>query len=389
MKYSEIPPILTVGTFENPVPRGLKQFAEILHLMYKIFEHPLFLKNCKMGIIDPFRSDMESPEILKQFNRTVVERTIFQATQFSNIKVDDQYLTLSGQGIELAISDFREYWKAANLVLLKSEEEQQVELVNIHYLKITVAGAFEAHLKFILSSTQELITNVLKGSVVDQLKNKTDEQQYKFLIRWKADLMQKEDQFSEKSFRDLMNTINIELEVLEKCNYNLTASTEIINIVNSFLNERDAQISNHHLLQSLIAGDYDAFQNSLKELVMQLFSCHDITKDVPEKVYHSFLLGVFNSFSSHFELHSNKEAGLGRFDLLLIPHNRKHKGFIFEVKKSNISDLISMKKQANEALQQIREKSYYIELKSKGVTNSVSFAVVFHGKFLFIEYVVG
>src|ERR1700748_2246659 len=101
--YKEIPVILNVGTFENPAPRGLRQFAEILNLAYRIFDHPLFEEGGDFDRIDPFRAAMDIPEMYKNFNRTVVERTIYQANYFSEIRVGNTILTVSGQGIELAI----------------------------------------------------------------------------------------------------------------------------------------------------------------------------------------------------------------------------------------------------------------------------------------------
>src|SRR5271170_5662963 len=98
------------------------------------------------------------------------------------------------------------------------------------------------------------------------------------------------------------------------------------------------------------------FRKALIELVLQIFSYHDIAGSNPEKVYHAFLLGIFNSFSESYRLISNHEAGIGRFDILLIPNTMNYKGIIIEVKKISQSDVPKIDDILKEALDQIVNK---------------------------------
>jgi hypothetical protein len=365
----------------------LRQFAEILNLAYLIFDHPLFEEGGDSERIDPFRAAMDLPEMYKNFNRTVVERTIYQANYFSEIKVDNTILTLSGTGIELAIAGLRDNWQAANQILLQPAEERRSHGASIHHFKVVASGVFDAQLKFLLTTTQELLTHVIKGHISDQVKKQeTSGAKYNYLIKWRADLLKQEEQFSESSFKAILRLIDIELEAHEKLDKPIGVSTELNALVSNFLRGQKAQISNDKLLKQLIGEQYTEFQGSLKALVMQIFSYHDISGNEPEKVYHSFLLGAFNSFSGMFDLKSNKEAGLGRFDILLIPRNVNTRGIIFEVKKSQTENATAMKKQACEALEQIRNNQYATELKQRGISNWVSFAAVFFGKILTMDH---
>jgi hypothetical protein len=385
--YQQIPAILNVGTFQNPVPRGLRQFAEILNFAYRIFDHPLFQEDASFERIDPFKSAMDIPEMYKNFNRTVVERTIYQANYFSGVKVDNAVLTVSGQGIELAIAGLRDNWDTLNQINLQTLEQRRTDAANIHHFKWIAFGVFDAQLKFLLTTTQELLALVIKGHISDQLSKKdTPKDKYNFLIKWRADLLKQEEQFSESSFKAILKLIDIEWEVIEKLEKPFEVNTTLSLLVENFLKSQEAQISNDKLLKQLIGEQYETFQDSLKGLVMQLFSYHDITQDEPEKVYHSFLLGVFNSFSGVYELKSNKEAGLGRFDLLLTPYDKSLRGLIFEIKRSQTNNITALKKQACEALEQIRTNSYAVELRGKGVNRWVSFAAVFFGKVLIMDH---
>ena len=69
------------------------------------------------------------------------------------------------------------------------------------------------------------------------------------------------------------------------------------------------------------------------DLVLRVFSYHDLGGEEPERVYHCFLLGVFTEFK-HYQIQSNKESGKGRFDILLIPETLEYKDVIIEVKRS-------------------------------------------------------
>lgn len=384
--YSEIPSILTLGSFDLPIPRGLRQFNELLWYAYKIFDHPLMLWDTGDRRVDPFESAMENPEEFKRFNRTIIERTIAQAQSFADLKVADYTLTMNGQGIEMALTTFRDDWAIMNEFIKKPEAELRDDAVNIHFLRLHLSGQLTAVLKMLLSTTESLIVEVLKGYTIAQSKKQENSSDaYQFLIRWRADLQNKKDQFSFHAFEAIMQVVENELEVAERME-NQHGLGELKALVESFLKERDAAKSNDKLLRSLVKGDYSAFQDDLKELVLHLFSYHDIGNNEPEKVYHSFLLGVMNSFHAFYEPISNQEAGHGRFDIVLIPHDKDMTGLIFEVKRSTSLVGTEMKTLAENALKQVREKDYAIKFRSKGVVNWATFAVVFYGKNLHAEF---
>lgn len=331
--YSKIPEALSWGSPDQPFPRSLRHLAEILNITYHLVDHPLFLEEEPFERIDVFQQAMAVPEMYQNFNRTIIERTIYQANHFSGIMVNETILTLSGKGIELALSSLKDHWFSLNKILKQPASEKKQNSVGIHYFCLQAAEVFDAQLKFFLTSTQELITEVLRAYISDQVKKlETLEAKFEFLIKWRGDMQKQEQQFTPNSYRSIMKLIDIELEVVDKLKPQISSLSGVENLVQSFLTTQKARISNDELLAALVEERYYDFQKGLEVLVMQLFSFHDITINEPEKVYHGFLLGLFNAFSGVYELRSNREAGLGRFDLMLKPFSVNDRGAIFEVK---------------------------------------------------------
>lgn len=90
------------------------------------------------------------------------------------------------------------------------------------------------------------------------------------------------------------------------------------------------------------------------------------------------MLGLAAGMSSRYFIRSNREAGDGRFDLVLEPKFPSLPGIIFEFKAEKVeSNLMSA---AEKALKQIDEKRYDTELKSRGITEIVKYGIAFSRK---------
>ncbi len=100
--------------------------------------------------------------------------------------------------------------------------------------------------------------------------------------------------------------------------------------------------------------------------------------DKKESFYHGYIIGLLGSFISHnYIVKSNREAGKGRFDVLIESVDRTF-GCIMEFK---ISDKESeMENMAKKAKKQMKEKGYYKELQLDKVANIHEYALVFCGK---------
>ncbi len=99
--------------------------------------------------------------------------------------------------------------------------------------------------------------------------------------------------------------------------------------------------------------------------------------DSSESFYHGYLLGLFSMFlnNKRFIVRSNRESGLGRFDLM-IKDTDNNVGMIIELKVGNKElDSIELK-----ALEQINSKKYEEELKDSGITNIYRYAIAISSK---------
>ena len=84
--------------------------------------------------------------------------------------------------------------------------------------------------------------------------------------------------------------------------------------------------------------------------------------DFSESFYHGYLIGLFSLFlnNNRFIVRSNRESGLGRFDIMIKDLKTK-KGYIIELKVTdgNIEEAIK-------GINQIEEKEYYLDLVQEG-----------------------
>ena len=96
-------------------------------------------------------------------------------------------------------------------------------------------------------------------------------------------------------------------------------------------------------------------------------------------VYHGMMLGLCAVLSNRYRVRSNRESGIGRFDIMLIPKVKSIPAFIYEFKytkdeKVNLDDL------ADEALKQIDEKKYEEELIDSDIKKIIKIGIAFRGK---------
>ena len=111
---------------------------------------------------------------------------------------------------------------------------------------------------------------------------------------------------------------------------------------------------------------------------MESTSYFDASGQAPEKFYHGFVLGLLVSLSSTHRVHSNKESGFGRYDVLLIPKDKAKLGIILEFKVAKPE--LNLQDSAQEALVQIDQKNYATELTEQGVVQILKMGLAFRGK---------
>ncbi|MEE0395072.1 AAA family ATPase [Holdemanella biformis] len=138
-------------------------------------------------------------------------------------------------------------------------------------------------------------------------------------------------------------------------------------------NQNNISISIH---QAIFSKDTRKLQSLLEDFMLKSISTMD---GANEAFYHGMMLGLCAVLGSQYKVRSNRESGLGRFDVELLPMMQGIPGFIFEFKhtKDINVDLDSL---ANSALRQIDDMKYDTELKDFGVKNIVKIGIAFRQK---------
>lgn len=128
--------------------------------------------------------------------------------------------------------------------------------------------------------------------------------------------------------------------------------------------------------QAIFSKDTQKLQSLLEDFMVKSISSID---GANEGFYHGMMLGLCAILGNRYKIRSNRESGLGRFDIQLMPLTKGMPGFIFEFKhtKDEHADLSAL---ADNALQQIEAKKYDTELRDNGVNSIISIGIAFRGK---------
>ena len=133
------------------------------------------------------------------------------------------------------------------------------------------------------------------------------------------------------------------------------------------------------MINALLLKDITKYEEILRKILLNSMSYHDGAKE--EKFYHNLILGMLLYLDDKYSIKSNIEEGYGRTDVLMFPLNKKvNPGFIFEFKVSEKGDDESMEKAVNEALNQIKDKEYEVEMQQHKVRDILNLGIAFNGK---------
>ncbi|HFA51973.1 MAG TPA: AAA family ATPase [Bacteroidetes bacterium] len=141
-----------------------------------------------------------------------------------------------------------------------------------------------------------------------------------------------------------------------------------------------------HLTNNRIAE----FEKGFKKIMGDTFSYFD-TKGEPENVYQAYVLGMLAIIGDDYVIRSNRESGGGRYDILLIPHDRDRYGAVIEIKQLKKGEKETPQALAekingalSEAAGQIEKNKYYKELLDHKIKKIIKLPIVFVGKEAFV-----
>ena len=134
-------------------------------------------------------------------------------------------------------------------------------------------------------------------------------------------------------------------------------------------------------METLKNNKIEEFEKNLQNILLKSTSYMDGKN---ENFYHGLFLGMSFYLDNKYLVKSNREAGLGRYDVLIEPINKKERAFILEFKVTDSEK--NLEKFSKEALEQIINKKYNIELIKKGIKDITYIGIAFYKKQLRISY---
>ncbi|MGN0732864.1 MAG: AAA family ATPase [Emergencia sp.] len=131
------------------------------------------------------------------------------------------------------------------------------------------------------------------------------------------------------------------------------------------------------IAESLYAGDLKKLQQAVSEYIDRSVSYYD---SGTEGFYHGLILGLIALMDNQYRIQSNRESGDGRYDVSLIPRDRRYPGIIMELKTEKGLDEEGLDALSTLALEQIDGRRYYMEMQNEGVETIIRLGIAFSGK---------
>lgn len=158
---------------------------------------------------------------------------------------------------------------------------------------------------------------------------------------------------------------------------NKEIKTIYYNEILSLLTEDIGENTVMNLANALYDKDAAKIKEALNKFMLKTISYYDNLK---ENYYHGLMLGLLAIGESNYDIRSNRESGLGRYDIQLVLKKSALPGIIIEVKAADKDAGVELSKLAQTALKQIDEKKYDTELCAQGVNDIIKYGVAFKGK---------
>lgn len=137
------------------------------------------------------------------------------------------------------------------------------------------------------------------------------------------------------------------------------------------------RVTANKIAESIYANDPKKLQQAIAEYMDRSISFYD---SAAEGFYHGLVLGLMALLDDQYKIKSNRESGDGRYDISLIPRDGKHFGIIMELKSETGLNEEELEALSAEALRQINDRRYDMEMRCDGVKNILKLGIAFSGK---------
>lgn len=117
----------------------------------------------------------------------------------------------------------------------------------------------------------------------------------------------------------------------------------------------------NEFINVLLNGNVKEMNAYMNDIALTTFSSfdagkHPSGKTQPERFYHGFVLGLLVDLKERYEVKSNRESGYGRYDVMLIPTDKRDNAFILEFKVHDPEEEKNLQDTVQAALKQMTKK---------------------------------
>lgn len=128
----------------------------------------------------------------------------------------------------------------------------------------------------------------------------------------------------------------------------------------------------NRFITAMLADNKKEMNAYMNKVALSTFSYFDTGKHPseetePERFYHGFVLGLMVDLADRYSILSNRESGLGRYDVMLEPLNDTDDAIILEFKVHDKVEEDTLSDTLSEALSQLERKKYAAALEAKGI----------------------
>ncbi len=134
------------------------------------------------------------------------------------------------------------------------------------------------------------------------------------------------------------------------------------------------------ILKDLVELKLSEFEKKFRKLVVEMFSYMDVGENTAENFYHAFVLGMLVGLKDSYYVNSNRESGMGRYDIMLEPQDKNGNSFIIEFKVADDMEENTIEDVIENAKKQIEDRNYESNLRERGFNNITKIVFAFKGK---------
>ena len=151
---------------------------------------------------------------------------------------------------------------------------------------------------------------------------------------------------------------------------NIETLSMFMTMFRGWFKNKDANYND--FVKALLKGSLKEMNIYMNDVALATFSSFDTgkkpsEKSQPERFYHGFVLGLLVELRDRYQIHSNRESGYGRYDVMLTPVTEVDDAIVIEFKVHESDEEESLQDTVRTALDQITEKNYDAELLLQGI----------------------